>query len=259
MKKIYNNTTFLLILFNCFLVFSQQSFVVLQVNGNVTFADSGLPLKVGDEISVNAKLECSEESDMAYLSSDDGGIVSFFIKELEQKKEGRWILFFKDNFLPIKEYAATRGQDSGAIYLFFDNDILLFNKKIMVFKIPDSDKSFYSLNYSYDESIFTRKLTVSDSGIIELNKDLFHSNRESDNKQIAKVELSFFDDSNNTNSTMNNLNIQVVQIENLVCQLRLYDAFLKQIGFNKEEVDIRLSNYLNTIYGSSISLENVPY
>ena len=259
MKKVNSNIIFVLIIFNCFLVFSQESFIVLQVNGNVTYADSGLPLEVGDEISENAKLECSEESDMAYLSSDDGGIVSFFIKELEQKKEGRWILFFKDNFLPIKEYAATRSQDSGAIYLFFDNDILLFNKKIMVFKIPDSDRSFYSVSFNYDKSTLMRKLPISNNGIIELNKDLFHLNKESENKQITKVEISFFDDSDNTYNTLDNLNIQVVQMESMVYQLKLYDAFLKKIGINEKEVDIRLSNYLNIIYGSSISLENIPY
>ncbi|TVZ13958.1 hypothetical protein [Maribacter sp. MAR_2009_72] len=247
------------VLVSCY-SFAQESFLVLQVDGDIRFSKSNEPVRVGDEFRGNPEFTFPKENDRVYLGSSLGGIITCFVKNknTSKRKENGWILFLKSNFLPAKEYAASRSIKSSPLYLFFNNDSLLFDRRIRVFKIPESNKSYYLLNVEYSNTISQNRLVVGKKGIINLNKDLFLKNNTEKNDIIKNIEISFFDQFKNSKTVVNELSIKAVQMKSLIDDVTRYRDFLIKHGQDQTDIKLYLMNYINFNYGGSISLNDIP-
>lgn len=230
---------------------SQETFHVLHVEGIIIMDTSKVALKVGDEIIGNPNFQFSSETDKALLLSNLKGRVVLFQNTPKQQPTGEVAYYFKNNILPIKDYTGSRGNDENISFLFFDENKLVLPRKIKVFKIPDSEESYYEFQFEVGAELVKKRLPLLSHGFLELNSDLFQGLSQLKNS-IMNPTMYYID--NESNTLIESLKFQIIYLSKVREEVRFYQDWLTKKGKSETEVNEILGDFINHTYGSEITL-----
>lgn len=236
-----------------FLCSSQETFLVLHLEGEITYDSIIKPIKVGDEFVGNPKFKFSSKSDRAALLSNLRGRIILFPNQNVDSKISEVSYYLKNNVLPVKEYTATRGQNDNFTILYFKENKLFLPKRIKAFTIPKNEESFYAIEYRVKGKTFQTNLKISNDGFLELDSNSFPlAQHEVKSKDVEKIFLKFYDHKSNRFFEINSLLFKHFLIENITLELSFYKKELKKRGLNKAKIKLELLEYLQDVYTSDL-------
>ncbi|WP_460218555.1 hypothetical protein [Psychroserpens sp. MEBiC05023] len=241
----------------CIHSFSQEAFLVLQVEGSITYDSITKPIQVGDEFFGNPKFKFATDKAKAVILSNLKGRVVLFPNKPEQETTSALVYYLKNNILPVKEYTATRGDNSDAIQLIFKNNALYHTKTIKVYKRPKDQNSYYFLSYKRNAIEFISKLDMSSNGFIEISKATFETPPDSTSIHVPEhMKLHYYNAETTETIHLKNLKFDLIQLESIESELKLYQQWLVQQGVKRKKHEALLTDYIQDTYTSDLNLND---
>lgn len=162
------------ILFTLFILasiagFSQETFTVLFIKGEVTNGATGAKINKGDKLSSTDKLVYKTLEDMiAAISPSQGRVILKPVKD-QSAKQSELAFVIKDIFMPVKSNAMTRGEveemafaNDYVVEAFFDRgNYLLLDGTSWMFdeeEYPIESGDYFAIQYKHAHDITEKRL-----------------------------------------------------------------------------------------------------
>ena len=248
------------IIITCFplLLFSQSEkefYDIVYISGNVTYCETGKPVKVKERIKSNPKICFSNLNDYVIVWSSKRNELCLYPNKSKKRSKGFLQQYFSENLKSI-EYLPTRGDDDAMSYLFFSNDKLLNPKKIRVFDIPKDKNSYYYLKYCSNNKILTKKLELDKKNNLFIDSNVINL-KKGKNKSCSPTTAEIWYKQSANNSNTLELVYYLKDIDDINKELISLKIFYKTNNYSGNLISKKLKGYLLEMYGTDINIHDL--
>ncbi len=247
---------------------AQDTYNVTRVNGNVTFAKSGKPVKPGDVLNPNDQVKF--ENFDAYVISINQKMARFMLKlnppqanaakqnqvltatvrdiALVTKRRSLMSTRFNPNEQEITDVKTYFGTDKFSI--IGDNVDIALN----LAKYPMSDNKFIVFHYKVNNNPVSKKLSF-DQQTIKIEKDNILNTKAGNinGNEISELSVYLYEKSTKASEEITKLTLVFVDKETLRNEFKTIMPILKRQKMNDEAIKKYLIEYYYDFYGATDS------